>query len=104
MQRRNSLLSLDVGVMAHAQFSVALGRFEISFSYQLFHDATSIGCSSSFWVSTDSATSTRAACQADQCPDTRAHSDNADTYATLAEQTKHDRSGNHHDAKTLATR
>ena len=37
--------------------------------------------SSSRW-----ATSTRAACQADQCPETNAHNDNAETYTTLETQ------------------
>ena len=37
------------------------------------------------WASTSAccATSTLAACHADQCPETNAHSDSADTYATL---------------------
>ncbi len=35
-------------------------------------------CSARCWL-----TSTRAACHADQCPDTNAHNDNADTYTTL---------------------
>jgi hypothetical protein len=52
---------------------------DIGLSYQLFHDAVLERVFLEFWVWTDCATSTLAACQADQCPDTSAQSDNAGT-------------------------
>src|SRR5688572_17813966 len=43
---------------------------------------SSIGCSSRAWASASCSHSTRAACHADQWPDTSAHSDSAATYVT----------------------
>src|SRR3954454_11844662 len=49
---------------------------------------SSIGFCSRSCASACCSTSTRAACQADQWPDTRAHNESAETYATLLRRPK----------------